>query len=525
MFGLTLVVSFATAQTESTIAASDIVYWVGEGDASAIFVIEHGDGAVAWGYRFDPAAGETVEEMATAISDADPRMFYGWGMLAYTEYPVHVEWDGYSETFRFKVDGVLADEDDLFADYDLADGMFVKVSGSDDDVWSATITPASVLYTPEDATIDPSRIAYWVGEGANSVVFAVNWGVPDTALAWGLRFDGEMTIDGVLRAVCAGDSRLSADNPLTSINYSDGTVSLSFSPSNSPLNMPQYILNGNGNVNATTAVTDGDFVKIGESLYGYGYDSIMGYAMGVVWPTTVHPVFRDATDATIAEADVRYWVGEGENKVRFVVNWADTSLAWGYKFATETVSMTTVMDDIKAADPRFDYVLADGFLSDITFNDGTVSLAITAGNYWEQHLNGVSGYGMGETLRDGDLNIWADPAAGVQVGEVDYGEYGVYPIYAYPMEIHPVSVPQNNGISDVESTALQVYPNPASDVLNVVCGPVERDARAALYDMSGRKVLGKTVNGDSLTFNTSTLANGVYILHVGDKNVKVVVRH
>ena len=85
VFGLTLMTSFATAQTESTIAAGDIVYWVGEGDGAAIFVIEHGNGAVAWGYRFDPAAGETVEEMATAISDADPRMFYGWGMLAYTQ--------------------------------------------------------------------------------------------------------------------------------------------------------------------------------------------------------------------------------------------------------------------------------------------------------------------------------------------------------------------------------------------------------------------------------------------------------
>ena len=91
-------------------------------------------------------------------------------------------------------------------------------------------------------------------------------------------------------------------------------------------------------------------------------------------------------------------VGEGNNQMIFVVNWADTSLAWGYKFATETVGMTTVMDAIKDADSRFDYALDDyGYLADITFNDGTVSLAVTPGNYFEQHTNGVSGSGLGDS--------------------------------------------------------------------------------------------------------------------------------
>ena len=45
-------------------------------------------------------------------------------------------------------------------------------------------------------------------------------------------------------------------------------------------------------------------------------------------------------DATIDPADIRYWIGEGENEVVFIVNWAepDTALAWGYRFAGESVS-------------------------------------------------------------------------------------------------------------------------------------------------------------------------------------------
>lgn len=515
----------ATAQTDSDIDANDIVYWVGEGDASAIFVIDYGTGAVAWGFHFDEADGLTVEDMATAISDSDPRMFYGWGMLSYVSYPVDAEWDGYTATYRFKVDGVLADVDDEFSDYDIEDGTFVKVADSDDDDWSTAITPASVMYVPEDATIDFSDVIFWVGEGSDSVVLAINWGVPDTALAWGLKFDGEMTIDGVLRAVCAADDRLSADNPFTTVNYNDGNANLSFSPSNNPVNMPQYILNGNTNVNANTAVQNGDFLKIGESLYGFGYDSIMGYAMGIVWNTPIHPVFSNV-DATISANDIVYWVGEGENQMIFVVNWADTSLAWGYKFANETVSLTTVMNDIKAADSRFSYT-GEGFVNDITFNDGTVSLAITPGNYWTQHINGVQGAGMNETIHNGDLNLWADPAAGVQIGLDDWG----FPTYSFPMEIHPVSVapadPQPQGIDEIAGVNVKVYPNPASVCFNVVCGGLDNDTEAVLYDMTGRKVYSQTVNAGttSISVETSNLANGVYMLHIGGNTSKVVVRH
>ena len=42
-------------------------------------------------------------------------------------------------------------------------------------------------------------------------------------------------------------------------------------------------------------------------------------------------------DATIDPADIRWWIGEGENEVVFIVNWnePDTALAWGYRFAAD----------------------------------------------------------------------------------------------------------------------------------------------------------------------------------------------
>lgn len=523
------------AQTESTIAASDILYWVGSGSSSAIFVVDYGTGAVAWGYHFNAADNETVDDMVTAISDADPRFYYGYGMLAYTCYPVDADM---SFAYFFKVNGVLADDYDEFSDYNLASNMFVKVSQNTEDVWSTPITPATVMHTPEDATIAASDILYWVGEGTDSLVFAVNWGVPDTALAWGLKFSGELTIDGALRAICAADSRLSADNPLTTINYNDGTVNLSFSPSTSPVNMPQYILNGNGNVNAGSAVANGDFLKIGESLYGFGYDSVMGYAMGVVWPTEIHPVTNpnagpvdpQPEEATISAEQITYWVGEGNNKVVLAVNWADTALAWGYKFSTDSVTVQQVMDAITAADHRFSYTMNGSYLDDIFFvMGGTDTLRKQMYSYWESKNNGVGGdQGLYQNLGNGDFEKWAEPAAGIVIDSFSYewdgATYWSY-IYVYTMEIHPVSDPA--GIAEVEAVEVTVYPNPVATMLSVRCERLNRNTEVAVYDMTGRKVYGRAVaaGNSEVQVPVSQLPNGAYMLRVGESAAKVVVRH
>lgn len=523
------------AQTESTISANDILYWVGSGTSSAIFVVDYGTGAVAWGYHFNAADDETVDDMVTAISNADPRFYSGYGMLAYTCYPVDADM---SYAYFFKVNGVLADDDDEFSDYDLANNMLVKVSQNTEDVWSTPITPATVMHTPEDATIAASDILYWVGEGTDSLVFAVNWGVPDTALAWGLKFSGELTIDGALRAICAADSRLSADSPLTTINYNDGTVNLSFSPSTTPINMPQYILNGNGNVNATTPVANGDFLKIGESLYGFGFDSVMGFAMGVVWPTEIHPVndpsvgpiISQPEEATISAEQIVYWVGNGDNKVVLAVNWADTALAWGYKFSTDSVTVQQVMDAIMAADPRFSYTMDGNYLGDIHF---AVAAGDTLGkvqySYWESKNNGIGGdAGLYQNLGNNDFEKWAEPAAGVVIDSFSYEWQGVtywsY-IYVYPMAISPVSVPV--GIASVQMMTVNVWPNPATLMINVRFDAQQTATEAALYDLTGRQLVVRPVAAGSseVSLPVSQLADGAYLLRVGQAVAKVVVRH
>jgi hypothetical protein len=69
---------------------------------------------------------------------------------------------------------------------------------------------AAVYTYAEEAMIDFSEIQYWVGEGENEIVFAVNWNEPNRCLAWGYRFNEEtVTVKEVMDAIAATDIRFS----------------------------------------------------------------------------------------------------------------------------------------------------------------------------------------------------------------------------------------------------------------------------------------------------------------------------
>ena len=322
-----------------------------------------------------------------------------------------------------------------------------------------TITdPVDPQPVPVEATIAASDILYWVGTGSNQAILAVNWA--DTALAWGYRFSGSATVADMMNDIAAADPRFSFSGTgfLDDITFNDGTVSLAGTPGN------YWGSTNNGMMDAGLGQTlaNGDLEKWGDPAAGVIVDSSEWggvYYYTYAYPMTIHPVsVPDTTtpvdtvvvEATIAASDILYWVGTGSNEAILAVNWADTALAWGYRFSG-SATVADMMNDIAAADPRFSYS-GTGFLDDIFYIDTaagmTDTLHITPGNYWGSTNNGISDMGMGQTLANGDLEKWADPAAGVIVDSASYeygGENYWYYIYAYPMTIHPVTVPDTTG--------------------------------------------------------------------------------
>ena len=128
------------------------------------------------------------------------------------------------------------------------------------------------------------------------------------------------------------------------------------------------------------------------------------------------------TDATIDPADVRYWIGEGENEVVFIVNWngPDTALAWGYRFSEDEIMLKDMMLDIQSADYRFGFQ-GDSYVTDITFNDGVLDLHL-AGMYWMSIKNGemCMNYFDAEPVHNGDYVKWGDESCGTLLDPVNY---------------------------------------------------------------------------------------------------------
>ncbi len=283
-----------------------------------------------------------------------------------------------------------------------------------------------------------SNIQFWVGNGSNSIVAVFEWCQDQTmGVAYGFRWDGTATVGDLLTAIDAADSRFTVTLSGTMVNtysYLDGTY-------DEYLESPgwlMYTINGNYCSGLSDALVNNGYFEMTE----YG-DCTFTASTPIIAATDPNAI---PEEATIDFNDILFWVGEGSNEAVMAVNWADTALAWGYRW-NGTATVTDMMNHIAAADPRFSIELGSWGLDDILFviADGD-TLRKAAFSYWESKNNGVMDMGLGQTLANGDLEKWAEPAAGIIVDSTydatyDYWWY----TYVYPMTIHPVTVPDTTG--------------------------------------------------------------------------------
>ena len=155
---------------------------------------------------------------------------------------------------------------------------------------TAPVPPAPVV--PE-ATIAASDIVYWVGNGNNEVVMAVNW--PDTALAWGYRFSTDsVTVATMMADIMTADPRFSytytVDGYLSDIVFAENGTTLQGNANG----YWEEKLNGVYGMGLTNAISNGDFVKWGNSAAGVVVDSFYyegwGWSYIYNYPMTIYPV-------------------------------------------------------------------------------------------------------------------------------------------------------------------------------------------------------------------------------------------
>ncbi|MDF1572033.1 MAG: T9SS type A sorting domain-containing protein [Bacteroidales bacterium] len=79
-----------------------------------------------------------------------------------------------------------------------------------------------------------------------------------------------------------------------------------------------------------------------------------------------------------------------------------------------------------------------------------------------------------------------------------------------------------NGIPSEKANGIKVYPNPATDLLNVTF-PTE-NAKVVIYNSIGRKIEEVFVEGRMITFDVSDYVNGLYFVKVNDNAIVKFVK-
>jgi hypothetical protein len=505
------------AQEDATISPDQIKYWVGEGVNHVIFIANWNepDTALAWGYCFNE---ETlmVKDVMDAITEADYRIDYvasgSWlSNITFNDGVLDLSLAG--AYWMYNINGITAGN--YFDAQPVVNGDVIKFGDescgiiTDPElytyIWTTPVAPVYAL--ADEATIDPSEILYWVGEGTNEVVFAVNWAEPYVCYAWGYRFSTEnVLVKDVMDAIAAADARF---------DYQGGggmvyNITLDYDYNQLALVGDYWMYNINGGMAGfgydQQPVVNGDFIKFGDELCG---TEIAPWTL--VWEAPVEPIYPYAVDATIDPSAILYWVGEGESEVIFAVNWAEPNVcyAWGYRFTPGTcvVYVKDVMDVIAAADTRFDYRGEGGMVYSINFDYGTQHLALV-GDYWMYNINGVGAwYGYDEqTVENGDFIKFGDESCGTEIAPWSL---------VWETPVTPVS--NNTNVNESENS-FSLYPNPASSYTMLNIEGVEEEAVVTVTDIQGRVLNSFVVtrNSEPVRIETAGYQAGMYFVTVSD---------
>jgi hypothetical protein len=369
------------------------------------------------------------------------------------------------------------------------------------------------LFAQQDASIDPDQIRYWIGEGENQAVFIVNWNEPDTALAWGYRFNGDnVTVKQMMEDIRDVDYRFGFgfhENLVDDIFYeeSDG-LALHLTSGG----FWMFVVNGEMSWDYFDAklVVNGDYVKWGDTNCGTIVDPENWI---YVWEKPVAPVYPLADEAMIDPSEILYWVGEGDNEVVFAVNFAepeDVCYAWGYRFSTDDVTIKVMMEAIAAADGRFAFNDAPsswgGYaLTDLTFNYEGKQFVLQGYNAM-YNVNGVpSWYTFDEqAVIKGDFVKWGDYTIGTEIAPWTYvWETPVQPVAAYN------TVVENNAV-------MSLYPNPATSYTMLEVNA--QDATVTVSDLQGRVLRNFVVSrtNEPIRIELEGFQAGLYFVTVSD---------
>ena len=115
-----------------------------------------------------------------------------------------------------------------------------------------------------------------------------------------------------------------------------------------------------------------------------------------------------------------------------------------------------------------------------------------------------------------DLNPWV--GKDIKIAFVKNGTYQMA-----MDDIRVLSSGTDNVDDVVLSSEIEIYPNPANDFVTIKTHNNIGDL-ITISDISGRTLITEEVTADDIQINIADLAKGLYIIKVGDKSEKLIIR-
>jgi hypothetical protein len=458
MMFATLVTLINVSAFAQRISSSDINYWVGSGSHEAILILNFCDdnAALAWGFRFEGTL--TAGVMLAAIDAADLRLSITGPPSSLSDYSYQDATNNFKEQGPYPWYGVNELMVGMVDVQPIVNGDIVEVGNNcayispnwDSVTFSIPVTPVSV---------PPPTIHAKSGDGYSPA-----------------------SLYGSISPV--GDSTVIAG---ASITYT-------FTP-NSGYHVGSVLLGGNEVINSVVNNT---------------------YTVtNIVADDTLWVKFAVDKNNTITTNDILYWVGTGSNSVIFAVNWCNPQIAfaWGYRF-NDSVTVAKVMEDIKAADPRFDYVDGGGYVTEITYKDNTYDLSLN-GDYWGYNVNEESALMVnGQYVSNNDV---------IESGATSCGLLDDFWTNVWTTTITPVTVPSGVNIVSAKNTLTDItlYPNPATDHTYLTLNEQEGEVVMTIVDVNGKVIQQEEFeakNGTVKRIETGNFSKGIYFVRLQGNN-------
>ena len=80
----------------------------------------------------------------------------------------------------------------------------------------------------------------------------------------------------------------------------------------------------------------------------------------------------------------------------------------------------------------------------------------------------------------------------------------------------------NDAIKPINKQTINIFPNPSNNVLYIKSNQTIESI--FLYDITGKNIINKQTKSNFSQLNISSLKNGVYVLHLVDKNQNITMK-